>query len=246
MTEEEANAALDAELTDLGALAEKQPKEKLAIHFYTDPQQNAEKSKKAGRPIFDEVEMIEVRIPGQVDFVQRPVTEEEKQRFPAQYVAFKKNQDQTAASGTPLAQWPLLTKSQVEESKYLGAHTVEQLAEVSDASLQKFGPGWKTIREQARDWLKKAADGALLARLRTELETRDAKIKTLEDMLNKQALTLAQMGANGQPVSAPQPQSSEIAELKAAVASLLAAKPADPAPKRRGRPPKAKPAEVPG
>ena len=231
----------DAEMMELAGLAETQDKERLAVHFLLEPQQDEEASKKAGRPIFTDVEVIEVRIPGDVDLRREVVNADHKRRFPKQYLAFKKNQSQEAASGTPLSAWPLLSRAQVEESKYLGAHTVEQLAEVSDGALQKFGPGWRTIRQQARDWLAKAADGALLARLRSELESRDAKIQTLEDMLNKQATALAQAGINGDrpslaPVQAlPDPK---MAELEAKLERLIAAQSAAPAPKRRGRPPK--------
>jgi len=225
----------DAELMELAGLAESQEREKLAIRFYMDSMQDEVASKKAGRPIFNDVEMIEIRIPGDVDLRRYPVEDEHKRRFPKQYIAFKKNQSQEAASGTPLNQWPLLTKAQVEESKYLGAHTVEQLAEVSDGALQKFGPGWRTLRQQARDWLQKAADGALLAKLRSELEERDAKIQTLEDMLNKQATALAQAGITG---DRPAPVAdSRMADLEDKLNRLLAAQ-AAPAPKRRGRPPK--------
>lgn len=237
-------AEADAELMELAGLAETQQKESLAVRFIAEPQQNEDKTKKAGRPIFDEVEVCEIRIPGDTDLRREPVTAEHKRRFPKQYLAFKANQSQEAASGTPLAAWPLLTRAQVEEAKYLGAHTVEQLAEASDGGIQKFGPGWISIRQKARDWLTAAKDGALLVRLRSELEERDGRIKALEEMLTKQAQALQQAGiGTGSTAPVSGTPSVDVGALVAAeVAKALATVQA--APKRRGRPPKVKTEEA--
>jgi len=231
----------DEEMTRLAGLAEVQQAENLAVRFFIEPQEDETATKNQGRPIYRDVEMVEIRIPGDPDLRRSPVMQADKDRFPKQYLAFKRNQSQEAVSGTPLAQWALLSRAQVEEAKYLGAHTVEQLASASDASIQRFGSGWISIRQKARDWLQSAKDSSMLSKLRSELEERDARIKTMEDMLRKQGEAIASLGANGvRAAPEPAPADDKLQALEAKLERLLAAQAVPPPviPKRRGRPPK--------
>ena len=56
-----------------------------------------------------------------------PASAQDKARFAKQYAAFRagKSEDEQI-SGTPLREWPFLTRAQVEEFRYLGIRTVEQ------------------------------------------------------------------------------------------------------------------------
>lgn len=226
-----------------GLSRQRSPDDNLSVRFSIEALENPAKTKEAGRPIFDETEMIEIRIPGDPDIRKRPVNEGDKVRFARHYDAWKRNQNQETVSGTPLSAWPLIKRSQVEEAKFFGVHTVEQLANIADVNLQRLGPGWPTLRQQSIDWLKKAEDGALLGKLRSELEERDRRINALEDMLKRQAAELHR------PVNqpGPAPVSPDVEALKMQVATLLAraAEPLPPPPvepppkKKRGRPSKA-------
>ena len=167
--------------------------------FTIEAIQNAAKSLEAGRPIFDEKEMVRVRIPGDKQmtwdgFADDPVfinpTTREKisaaQRWPDHYAAFKKGEAR-AASGTPLDQWPnpTLTKGRVAELKAMDILSVEELAGVSDSILPKMGMGARELRDQARSYIDKATAGAGDAKLAAEV----ARLKEMVDRLTGNVAT---------------------------------------------------------
>lgn len=180
----------------------------LAVRFLLEPVKNEAESKKAGRLVCDEVEFCEIRLPGSTDVIRNVVTDVQRSRFSRQYAAFKNGQDQDVASGTPLKEWPIMTRSQVEEARYLGVRTVEALAQIPDTGIQRLGMGWNDLRKKARDWLLQAKDGSALALLRTENDEMRARLATLEEMLAKQAVEI-RSGATPAPApvaAAPDPR----------------------------------------
>ena len=160
--------------------------------FFMDAILNDAKTKAEGRPIYDELEMVEIRIPG--DKGNRPVFlahephngdgETRAQRYAAEYEAFKRG-EQRASSGTPLEAWPILTKAQVMEMKAVGILSVDELAALPDGNLKKIGTKGREFREQARAFIDAAKGGA-------EVQAQAAKIAQLETML--QQLLQAQAG----------------------------------------------------
>lgn len=130
----------------------------------------------AGRPIYIDREYIEIVTPGDKDNIPvRPVRREDIEAYRDQYNRFKAGQEQ-ATVGTPLEQWPGVTKAQVKELAYFNVRTVEQLASVNDANLSKIGP-YMAIRKRAQDWLRTSRGMAPVeearaesARLREELQ----------------------------------------------------------------------------
>ena len=127
--------------------------ELLFVRFYIHPRQNANKTLEAGRPIFDDTEYVEIMQPGNKEnIIQRPAQPNYKERFSRQYSAFKNNEEQQV-SGTPIEQWNVLSKAQVEELRYFNVRTVEQLAEISDGSSQQFA-GIQSLKIQAQAYLE--------------------------------------------------------------------------------------------
>jgi hypothetical protein len=145
--------------------------ENLLVKFYFDAVKDDMATAKEGRPIFKEMEMVDIRIPGSRDnIVVRPVREKDKQRFPRHYAAFKQRMESSEKLvGTPLDQWPLLTKSQVEELKFFNIRTVEHLAGAPDSTGQKF-MGFNSMKQKAADFIKAASAAAPLAQMREELD----------------------------------------------------------------------------
>jgi len=217
----------------------------LGVQFMTDWKENHALTKEKGRPMFDPVEICEITIPGSTDKIRNIVTDKERYRFPRQYEAYKKNTDQDIASGTPLAQWPLVTVGQVKELQYFGIRTVENLAGVADSALQRLGPGWLQLRQKAKDWLVGAKDGALLAKLRSENDEMRTRMDAMEKMLKQRDDALSGSGITVPVSAAPAQPDPLVAKLLAQVEALsatVATRPSPtptPAPKRRGRPPKA-------
>lgn len=160
----------------------------LAVRLFRAPVRNEEKSVQEGRPIFDYTVMIEIRVRGdRNNVVQRPLRPEDKVRFREAVRAFEQG-DQAGNSGTPLSQWPLMTAAQVEELKYLGFHTVENIAEAHEGVLGKF-PGLRSMQEKAKLFLEHAKGGAPMERLlkeNTELKSQvEVQQRTIQDLSSK-------------------------------------------------------------
>ena len=128
--------------------------EGLAVRFFMDAVQDESASVNAGRPIFRDTEMIEKRVRGnRNDIVIRPVNDNDKREFRDLYRQFKEDVEQTGQSGTPLEQWPPITKSLCLELKHMGFHTVEQLAGASDSVCGKMA-GLQTFKQKAIAFLE--------------------------------------------------------------------------------------------
>ncbi len=109
--------------------------ERVYAEFYTHPRRNQAKSLEAGRDIYEDLPYIKIMVPGDKDnIIQRPVRDQDKQRFPRQWQAFQ-NQDTQPMEGTPLAEWSGVTRSMVEEFKHFGIRTVEDLVNMPDSQF---------------------------------------------------------------------------------------------------------------
>jgi len=169
----------------------KDPDAALAVEFYIKPIQNMFLSSKNGRPMFDDVIYVRINIPGMKESqIDRPALQEHKTRFPRQWAHFENMTKGDAREiGTPLAEWPILTRSQAEEFRGQKFYTVESLANASDAQINNLGmmAGMSpfTLREKARVFLKSAQDTAIPQQLVDEVAKRDDKIKALEAQMSE-------------------------------------------------------------
>jgi hypothetical protein len=126
---------------------------KLNVIFYSSFIKDEEASSREGRFIAKDVPFTKIFMPGdRTNIIDRPTREQDKQRFPAQWSRYKNAQEQRA-EGTPLAEWPILTRGQVEELKYQGFSTVEQLAAASD-NVQMMGI--QTLKQKAKLFIEVA------------------------------------------------------------------------------------------
>jgi len=134
--------------------------------FYVSAQRNNFRSEQEGRPCFDDVEKVEILIPGDRHATwDGRVTQVHKDRWPREYEAFKKGLE-PAEGGTPLDQLPGMTASQVEELKYMHVRTVEALAGLSDDQCRKaISMGGMALRDKAKRWLDSTSADAATARL---------------------------------------------------------------------------------
>lgn len=123
------------------------------VSIYTDAVELKSESEKAGRPIFKDIPHIRITIPGDTNnIIERKLSEQDKQKYPHAWAEFQRGES-SGFTGTPLEQWPQITRSQVKESKYFECHTVEQLAGLTDAHCQKMGMGFRELREKAKAYL---------------------------------------------------------------------------------------------
>lgn len=157
------------------------------VRFYIEPLKNEEKSLQEGRPVFEDVEFIEKRTPGdKLNIVRRQVRAEDTHEFARQYQAFKAGQAEVV-TGTPLKEWPAITRSQAESLAYHGIRTVEELANLSDGNAQTVGPGMQALKQKAKDFIEKAKGNAPAEKLRAELSLKDSRIEALERQMKDMA-----------------------------------------------------------
>lgn len=151
----------------------------LYVKFFMKEREDKERTLAEGRPIYVDREYIEIRVPGKRDAQAcRPATHRDKQRFPRHYEAFKKRVEMPE-EGTPLAEWPQISRSQVEELAFMNVKTVEQLANMSDGNIGQF-QGGQILKHRAREWL----DAANATKLVAENEALLARVRDLETKLN--------------------------------------------------------------
>ena len=163
--------------------------EKLLVKFFLHPQQDPTASAEAGRAIFKDVEFIDIKVPGQRGGVVRPARKNDIERFPRHYAAFKQRMEMPV-SGTPLAEWPLLSRSVVEELAFINIKTIEDLAGMSDTHTGKM-MGLANWKRQAQEWLEAASDDSEVTAAVAKLEQAEATIahltKRLEALEAKEA-----------------------------------------------------------
>ena len=155
----------------------------LMVKFFVKSVQNVMESGKQGRPVFKEKVYIEIRIAGQRDAQAcRPVTHADKQRFPEHWKAYN---DRTAppTEGSPLAEWAMISRSQVNELAFSNVKTVEQLASISDTNLQSI-MGGNILREKAIKWLA-TEDVEVVERERAKLAAEVAELRAMVAKLSE-------------------------------------------------------------
>ena len=78
--------------------------DKLYVIFHMDIVKDEGKSVEEGRPIFNDVEFVQIFVPGdKTNVIDRPIRPSDKARFPKQYQAFKEGKAEEAQlQKTPL------------------------------------------------------------------------------------------------------------------------------------------------
>lgn len=169
----------------------------LLVQFYMRPLLDEEASKAAGRAIYRDTEFVRIMSPGdKTSIIDRPVRiiEDETVRFAKQYEMFKRGAKEQV-SGTPIGLLPGISESQVEEYKYLGLRTVEQLAAAPDSTVLRV-MGMLEMKQRAQRMLD-----ALEGRKDTERDDRisnlEAQNKALMEQLEKLAERKAREASKG-------------------------------------------------
>lgn len=159
-------------------------RETAIARFYMEARRNNARSEADGQPRFDDVEMVEILIPGDRNAVSvQFVKPEHKQRFAREYAAFKANQE-APADGTPIAELPGIMRSQVEELTFQHIRTVETLAILpDDKAMKAITMGGMALRDRARRYLESTAGAAAEEKLAAENRAKDERIAQLEGQL---------------------------------------------------------------
>ncbi len=154
----------------------------LLVRFFMHPMPDAAKTAEEGRPVFTDTVHIEIRIPGAKDAVARRATQRDIDRFPRHYQAFQ-DRVELPEEGTLLSEWPMITRSQVEELSFFNVKTVEQLIAMSDQNSSNF-MGIQKLKQLAKDWLEETqGENAKIEKLEADLAERDKQISALAGRL---------------------------------------------------------------
>jgi hypothetical protein len=192
---------------------------RLAVQFYKKSMKQEDASNEAGRPIFKEFDFVRIMIPGDnLTEIDTYAQDSHKQRFPRQWAHYQNQMsDHLDIVGTPLDQWPQVTRSQAEELRGLKFHTVESIADCSDQQLQRIGmvAGMSphNFRLKAKAFLNLANDSAEVAHREAELQAlkeENAKIKAETDA--KLAAMQEQMSALLAAVAKPKTRKPKVVE----------------------------------
>lgn len=193
----------------------------LYVEFFMQAIEDEELSREHGRPIFRDREFIKIIPLGDkntvvcrpVNFTAQGQTPADTDRWPVKYQQFKSQQEQVE-EGTPITEWPPLTKSQALNLKGINIHTVEQLAAVQDNNLANIGMGARELREKAKAFIEASESTAGLNKLQSEnedlkiqVQALKAQIEAFGKMLEKKEPELAAPAIVLQPeaVQSPEP-----------------------------------------
>jgi Mg2+ and Co2+ transporter CorA len=173
----------------------------LAIRFYMEAVPNQEKSTEAGRLICDDVPFIEIRVKGDRNNIQmRPVRQDDKQRFRDAWRAFESDQA-APVTGTPLKEWPAISKSMLMELNYLGFVTVEDLANASDGVCSKMA-GLQMFKQKAIAFLELSKSTAPIEKMMGQIGDLSNLVNTLQRQLAEQADLTKQLQAQNEALKA--------------------------------------------
>jgi len=187
---------------------------RLQVRFYKRPVQQEQESIEAGRPIFKEFDFIHICVAGdtltEIDTYALP---SHKQRFPIQWANYmnRVGANEPEIVGTPVSEWPIVSKSQAEELRAMKFHTVESIAHASDQQLQRMGMAAGMSPYAFRD---KAKSFLNLATASAETDKRDQELNSLREELAKKEQETAKMKAE---------TDAKLAQMQDQMAAILAA-----------------------
>lgn len=180
------------------------PKRGLWVTFHPGKVPVPARSQLTGKPEFDLVDFIEIRNPGDMlNVIDRPVTERDKSEYPQQWQAYKNATEYRPQSGTPVEDWPRLDVATVAKLKALGFHTVEQIADCSDAQCQAIGMGCYELRTKAIAYVAAAKDSALAQKQADDIAQKNMEIADLKAALSRAMDRITALEMNAAPTDAP-------------------------------------------
>jgi len=187
---------------------------RLQVRFYKRPVHQEQESLEAGRPIYKEFDFVHICVAGDtLTEIDTYVLNNHKTRFPIQWANYQNRQganDQEVV-GTPVSEWPVVSKSQAEELRALKFHTVEAIAGASDQQLQRMGmaAGMSpyAFRDKATAFLNLASNAA-------QTDKRESEINDLKQELAKKEQETAKIKAE---------TDAKLAQMQDQMAAILAA-----------------------
>lgn len=156
--------------------------------FYHHPVLHKNKSKEAGREIYEDKVYILILCPGQSkQETRRPASDQDRMNYPTAWRAFCEGRAEPLV-GTPIEHLPGLTPARCKELHAVHVRTVEQLANVPDQNLPALGMGGTVLKQQAQAFIQK--NSSEVAALKHELTEARRMVDELKQMIAKQGSDL--------------------------------------------------------
>jgi hypothetical protein len=156
----------------------------LAVRFFMLPERDEVKSAQEGRPIYHDIEMVEILIPGSRDKLHRKVNDLDKQRFRTRYEKFKQSIT-NQIEGTPLNQFPFISVAEIKELEYFNVFTGEQLALIPDGNIDKIGVNGRDLIKKVKNYMQAAKDTAFVSKMTHENESLKREISLLKEQMQQ-------------------------------------------------------------
>lgn len=175
------------------------------VNFYTRSVQNPEKSREQGKPWFENQIYVRIQPAGErLNIIDRPVYNNDKQMYPAQWRQFTLNQTQVP-EGTPVELLFPNFPAIADTLKGAGVWTIQQLAELSGNGLDGLGMGGQEFVNKAQRYLQQAKDGSEMVRLQQDLDRAKSDNKSLKRQMSEQIGIIKQLQSQVAQIMTTQP-----------------------------------------
>lgn len=161
----------------------------LLVEFFNEAVENKRRSAEEGRPIYEDVEKVRIRIAGDPKFIHvAPAHDQSSVHGPSgtrltyaqlhegPYQAFKRNVEYIG-DGTPLAELPFITVSKRKELQSLSIHTAEALAGLDGANLSRLGMNGRDLKDQAQAYIDQSKEAANVRALEKQIKELEEQVK---------------------------------------------------------------------
>ena len=147
-----------------------QADERLIVRFYLKEELNESRSEIEGMNKYDNVEMVEILIPGCRDNCIRKASDQDKQRFKRQYDAFLSTKEDRE-TGTPLSHFPFISPAEVKELEYCNVYTGEALVGLQDIYIERIPLDVRPLIKRVKAFMDVAKDSAMAVKYAAENES---------------------------------------------------------------------------
>lgn len=156
----------------------------LYVRFFLHPELEELRSSQEGRPIYRDVEMVEIIGAGSRDKLHRKATDIDKRRFKRQYESFKSANSEVIV-GTPLGQFPFISASERKELEYFNIFTGEQLVSMPDGHIDKVGVNGRDLIKKVKAFMQMAKDTSVVSRMTEENESLKREMKLIKEQMDR-------------------------------------------------------------
>jgi hypothetical protein len=165
-----------------------QADERLIVRFFLKEELNESKSEIAGMSKYDNIEMVEILIPGCRDNCIRKASDQDKHRFKRQYDAFLSTKEDRD-TGTPLSHFPFISPAEVKELEYCNVYTGEALVGLQDIYIERIPMDVRPLIKRVKAFMDVAKDSAVAVKYAAENEA----LRSEMDLMKKQMAQLLEI-----------------------------------------------------